>query len=43
MTEFENILNEANKKNGNEQVAGEAPAEKEKKSYVLMMKLLVNY
>ena len=33
MTEFENILNEANKKNGNEQVAVEAPAEKEKKSY----------
>ena len=33
MTEFENILNEANKKNGKEQVAAEAPADKEKRTY----------
>ena len=33
MTEFENILNEANKKNGNEQVAVDAPADKEKRTY----------
>ena len=32
MTEFENILNEANKKNGKEQVV-EAPADKEKRTY----------